>query len=146
MCLGHLCRGDDLLHRRLPPAEADVLPDRRRKEKGLLKDDPDLAAKPFQLDGPHVFPVDGDLARLHVVKSGDQADKRAFPGPVGPRIPTTVPAGTSRLDVAQRRFVGPFVGEGDLVKGDTALDAPDVVRVADASRMPAGSIEDLKDP
>src|SRR6202521_6267955 len=76
--LGAMSGFADFLVGRIGPAIGDVLADRGRKKKRVLKHNRNLGAQRFLCDGPHVAPVECDFARVGIVKARDQTQQGAF--------------------------------------------------------------------
>ena len=91
--LAALRRLDDLVHRRVEPAVADVLGDRAGEQQRLLEHDADLVAQRVELELADVDAVDAGSARPAGRRSAtSRLTSVVLPAPVGPTIATRCPA------------------------------------------------------
>ena len=65
---------------RVRPAVEDVVADRAVQERGVLRDEADLAAERILRDLRDVLAVDQDAAALDVVEAKQQVDERRLAG------------------------------------------------------------------
>jgi hypothetical protein len=77
--LGRPGRGDDLLPRRVRPAEGDVGGDAVGEQEAVLQDQPDRRPQRVLGEVPDVVAADPDLAAAHVVEAGEQQRDRGLP-------------------------------------------------------------------
>ena len=112
-------RVDELLLRRLRPAEREVLANRRREEEGILRDDADLAAQRAQCHLAYVDAVDLDSALADVVETGDERGEARLARAGVPDQRHRAPGLELEVDVLEH---GPVVavGEGDVAECDAS--------------------------
>src|SRR5581483_9285489 len=125
-------------------SERDVLPDGRREEEGVLRDDADLAAERVQLEIADVDAVDEHASSVHVVEARYQRRQRRLPGARVTDQRDRRPRCDVEIDVAQDRPVVQ-IGEPDVLEPDRARARRQLDRtrpVRDLLRL----VDDLEDP
>jgi hypothetical protein len=122
--VGGLRRRDDLVHRRVELAVANVVGDRAREQQRLLEDHADLVAQRLELEVADVVPVDRDPAALGVVEADEHADEGRLAGARRADDRHALAGPDGERDVVQR-VVAALVGEVHVLERDGAARAPD---------------------
>ena len=78
--VGVLRRRDDVFHRRIQTAVANVLGDGAGKQQRLLQYEAELVAQRLERDLPQVHTVEQHTSGDRIVKPWNQADERRLPG------------------------------------------------------------------
>ncbi len=144
--------GGDLLLRLHDVAVGDVVPDRVVEEDRLLGHDRDLSPERLDGDVADVTAVDRDRPFRHVVKAGDQVDKRCLSPAAHADEGDHLAGADSEIDVPEDRRLLIAEGNvpdldlpGDPGKGGGVGEVPDLRDQVDDRKDPLGAGDPLLD-
>mmetsp|Transcript_7570 Transcript_7570/g.20637 ORF Transcript_7570/g.20637 Transcript_7570/m.20637 type:complete len:255 (-) Transcript_7570:1167-1931(-) len=113
--------GNNLILRRIRLAKQDVLADRRREQRRLLRHKTNLRTQPAQVKLPHVLAVQEHAAGLRVVEALNQAHGRALAAPGLAHQGHGLAGINGQREIAEHNLVRPrWVGKRDILELDNS--------------------------